>query len=1699
MFWDIFKRILKVGFLQRIWVGAKFGGYGSFLPTYQRSSSIWSHPKTPQRVQNYNKAISPNTLLMEGCPQIAKAPSNAHPSVKLGTTSCDAPSLHMSRVPSGNISVKQDSFLPSAPVMEMSPSKHGTSNKLVNPTGRRVPKVRIKVGSVSAEKKNAEIYSGLGLDNSPSSSLGNSPDESGGMPLESQETLQESPTSILQIMTSFAVPEGVLLSPLHDSFICLIRKKKFPRNSKPVPALEGSQEQPALSPDEAATLLVDEQVLKEKKTRLVGKSERRAEVKHGSGMDFKNDMAFPLKEEVENQFPEGKEHFSNDLKFTSLSNTLHDVGDSGKGTGRATEIFGEPNKDGLKERVFFSDLDKEEPLEPITGQDSGTSVQRNVKSSSLENTWECGVACSNKNVSADPREDVRYKGNKLPGQFRADSDMFRGKEDTDVGEMDPSQWKLGQKAVSHDHGRITMSCKKEKQLWEGNKKLKGAQINGEPAPHLAEEGLRIGFCSAPKDKHNLKSQKDTGEVEDNPRELLTDRKSEQMADRIDPLKRPGERAKVSDFKDVEKGGSAFFKSKGRSSGKRVENQYASEASLQVALNPPFTENRSTTKMVPAAVAPVVIEENWVCCDSCQKWRLLPFGKKPEHLPEKWLCSMLSWLPGLNHCDISEEETTKALMHLTLDDVRHPGQNHQNPSSHDMPNEGKKKYGCKKMSNAGNNSGQIPNSAKNHRQEPLKSRSLIDMHKLDVEKHIHKQKEKNMKKGDLEQTKTKSKREADNYGGEASKKAKTEDACYSGKNCNFKHGRDLGKVCLISDTTLPTKATGKEVIKSNEICYSVDSNCDKKDKMLLSVKKLEDQAQVSLHGGSLAMKTSDKRDIALEERKLNEWEDIENQTDVCQITKDLIQENKVFVKKENSEMEFRKEKKTKLSIEGVESNTSKGDDRSRKGVMTRILLSGTKDDEVDNIEEVRIIEKNQQHKMCEEKIASQQTLDSIDSMKKDLGTGKVSMAATSSSSKVSGSRKTRANFQEVKGSPAESVSSSPLRASKLDNLTSDKGGILRKDDATDGGLSMVGNLGRCLNGVGNRSCNQSGAPIKEKVSSVFPPKSLELHALDNRDGDAKPKFSAKAKPSELGNSRLVKGDAVTSEQHHEYGNDLHAVEHCDNENHFCDSALFHRNLVEEDLHASKSLRCKLENDTQHLAPHPETVSDVKHSFPGRGCIKYNDDEKNHVNKGNSLGKCLYKSATPQKFLNKSFAKKTDLKELESRGETLQLFPYREGERETLARDFQSVPGSQKERVFDLCSVGASASADVSKVLKEPGNAVATNALKEAKDLRDYADRLKSSGFGFESYETYFQAAVKFLHGASLLETCNSDGGKNGVMTQIQAYSTAAKLCERCAYEYERRQEMAAAALAYKCMEVACMRVVYCKHSSINRDRHELQATLQIAPKGASPSSSASDIDNLNNQTMTDKAALSKVSHVGGKHVIVARNHPNFVRLLDFAQDVNFAIEASRKSQKAFVAANLLLEEAQNREGITSVRRVIDFSFQDVEGLIRLVRLAQEAISIRKKKGGKRSQLDLNLESSKGQSSLSVHVYKNNVESVYLFINKLSESLDGDIPVASHATILLALHKCLRGSVSSHLQYPSKRIKLCHFSDSDLGNSEEIPITCSEKERLIEELCCGKVNPYTGRGCQRPLIMERLAFHSAFIHSFIWDSVLGMKSM
>ncbi|PHT44467.1 hypothetical protein CQW23_13625 [Capsicum baccatum] len=246
-------------------------------------------------------------------------------------------------------------------------------------------------------------------------------------------------------------------------------------------------------------------------------------------------------------------------------------------------------------------------------------------------------------------------------------------------------------------------------------------------------------------------------------------------------------------------------------------------------------------------------------------------------------------------------------------------------------------------------------------------------------------------------------------------------------------------------------------------------------------------------------------------------------------------------------------------------------------------------------------------------------------------------------------------------------------------------------------------------------------------------------------------------------------------------------------------------------------------------------------------------------------------------------------------------------------------------------------------KDSSSQAATNAIKEATNLKHLADRLKSSGSS-ESTGIYFQAALKFLHGASLLELDSSKHGERNQSRRI--YSSTAKLCQFCGHEYEKLKDMAAAALAYKCVEVAYMRVIYSSQSDANRYRNELQAALQIFPPGESPFSSVSDVDNLNNPTIVDKTTSAKVvgsPQVAGTHVVSARNGSSFTRLINLAQEVNFAMEASRKSRVAFAAVNPGPGDSQRKEGALSVKKALDFNFQDVDGLLRLVRVAMEAIS------------------------------------------------------------------------------------------------------------------------------------------------------------
>ncbi|KAG2260457.1 hypothetical protein Bca52824_079751 [Brassica carinata] len=254
---------------------------------------------------------------------------------------------------------------------------------------------------------------------------------------------------------------------------------------------------------------------------------------------------------------------------------------------------------------------------------------------------------------------------------------------------------------------------------------------------------------------------------------------------------------------------------------------------------------------------------------------------------------------------------------------------------------------------------------------------------------------------------------------------------------------------------------------------------------------------------------------------------------------------------------------------------------------------------------------------------------------------------------------------------------------------------------------------------------------------------------------------------------------------------------------------------------------------------------------------------------------------------------------------------------------------------------------SPLKKEITSQAASNSIKEATDLKHIADRLKNAGNNHESIGFYFQAALKFLHGASLLESSGTENATHkSIATSKHIYGSTAKLCKFCAYEYEKDKDMGAAALAYKCMEVAYLRITYSSHGNINRYKSELEASLQVIPSGESPSF-ASDGENPNKTLAAEKVALStpvrSSPKVTGNH-LSSGNHSSLSQLLTFSQNVSLAMDASRKAQTAFaVAKGKSCDTRYSSNGITSIKRALDFSFQDMEKLVHAVRLAMESIN------------------------------------------------------------------------------------------------------------------------------------------------------------
>ncbi|XP_039071256.1 cysteine-tryptophan domain-containing zinc finger protein 7-like [Hibiscus syriacus] len=604
-------------------LGAKFGGYGSFLPTYEHSPPRLSCPKIPQKNTGINQQFfygiylsAVDCITIQDASQNLKAPPNALPTGRARNISC----------PSANIAANHDSHLTSAQVVEKSALKDESFNRARIPSDQKTLKVRIKMRSEKKAQKLAAIYSGLGLDFSPSLSLGDSPDECGGTLMVSQETTSKSPTRILQVEVSFGSFQSAML----------IKKGK-------------------------SSMLIDDSVLgnrkqlHEKKPKfLIRKSEELVESKHRNHMYVESGKTLLIKKKQETKIA-GGESLPNDLKHTSPSSPLNIAMEA---TARVCDVSAEANQNALRGGLFSSDSGKEDSLESISGRSrpSGKKKKRDKRSSLDEKGWEQSVDNSNKNASLDLGDNFGSKCYQKSAPLKLEED---------------SKTKVGQIAIFHVQNKISIPSKKEKTL-EG-KKSKDSKNTGEVADSMKESlrpdvGLTLkdttssnqGF-SSDKDKiWKLKLQEDINKVQGNGRDALETNSEQKWGQMGSTMRHFQNRLKGYDPMDFEMEHDGYLdKLKVKVSGRTVDNHLSGVAAPDVV--PHLYDRRLPSQMAaPAAPAPVVIEENWVLCDRCHKWRLLPFDTRPEQLPEKWLCSMLNWLPRMNQCDISEDETTKAL-------------------------------------------------------------------------------------------------------------------------------------------------------------------------------------------------------------------------------------------------------------------------------------------------------------------------------------------------------------------------------------------------------------------------------------------------------------------------------------------------------------------------------------------------------------------------------------------------------------------------------------------------------------------------------------------------------------------------------------------------------------------------------------------------------------------------------------------------------------------------------------------------------------------------------------------------------------------------------------------------------------------------------------------------------------------------------
>ncbi|KAF0926156.1 hypothetical protein E2562_021999 [Oryza meyeriana var. granulata] len=1386
-------------------LGSQFGGYGSFLPTYQRSSPALSQSRSPAVLPNHGSASRSPYIPLE--------------SVKK------------------NHSVKQaiDSRRKNKYCHRTSSEKDSNHSQQLLNSGpeQKTAKIRIKVNNKCLARNTAAIYSGLGLDISPSSSIDDSPQGSIKAP-EAKLLPDESADTIFQIMTCHSVPGGFLLSPLAEKVLELRKKSTAVTKKHEAPAYDNVKAELQRNCCHTTPAAPDNNYRLVKKIKH---DEQRGRLPGVENSKCRHSNATIMKKGTK----PGLQDISDDTDSIRLPRSAktekHAVGESAdfmaETSGSLKETKNGPFKGKCSTESLLSIINVKGAN--LANDDKHPKGKANIKVTLVRNAFE---ACWKESKIECSLDDVFSHKNK--------SDEYNDQSVTTSSQLqiDPPK----KTSLKRDRGKVA-HVKDEPSQYKSKELrcLAAAESMGITTENVSENSSELLKGKMSPLQASLSGKKLKVKTHKK-RNYGTTRKpnGEDEADALDhrvgsTYLHPEDKSWKTEKETVASGLTDKDFSGGGNDGDHKIPPMLVDKSAPMASRCK-NETTESTIAVPAPESDV-INEQWVCCDKCETWRLLPYGINPDILPKKWWCSMQSWLPGMNKCKLSENETKNAIRALYT--VPAPENNISLDSRYDTASS----INAAILSDNLKMAELLKSSKKLH--APRNPDGLDCFPKL-------KEKQKRVESSDKGQTVAKDRMHP---------KRKTSGADYD----NLIASKKLKKVYNepakhhptefeLSKSNPSTKETLKELPKHSNISSGMG-----KYALPSSGKRFCDGDKVFSDRGTRVSDAGqpDLRDLSIKKNKSKQMQLRQHGPDplACDafakhVVKEALSECNAAKEKLGSDLKF-------LKVDDHEKSAH------ARGPVTGIDSNAIYD-EKEGLSEQHLGNIHFQHPLLSES-----------SVRRNVCNAQASPAATSSSSKVSSTHKTKPEFQETRTSPVESVSSLPLR-------TSDKKHLDRHRMNSCAVAEIVHSQGSAKTGT---SCSK------------------EKYGFECGSDHAKPHVSG-CSIGDMHQDALEDGDLQKDKQ----------------------------DLLTNGFFNSRRSGLSIRNDQGQLNSVVEQkVNSHVLSIHGNGDFRRPTPNQNgktlpQYNSNQSDQAKLSSGKHPTQVKpDKGNAEYMDLKANPSTVEGSKLLP---GLNNKVNGDASNKAKQSLVENMKHAALHADASTPIN----------ASFLLKEARDLKHLSDRLKGKGDDLESANMCFEACLKFLHVASLKEAPGIDSSKQGdPINTMTLYSDTGNLCGFCAREFERLKKMANAALAYKCVEVAYMKAAFYKPPGAIKDSHALQAASVIVPPAESPSSSASDVDNLNNPSTVAKIVSTRglcTSQMANNPI--SRNNHHLMGLLAYAEDTNYAFDGTRKLQSAFSAYLSGIDKDQ-ADGIALLTEVLNFSFHNVKGLLQRIRHSLECIN------------------------------------------------------------------------------------------------------------------------------------------------------------